>query len=249
MKYIFLNILFCMRGSSAFVKLFMNVKGSELMVPLIKKPVEYGPRRKLEVLSVIDEGIDIYSMRSIIPNPTCEHVVPQSFIDESGGKKDLHNIFLLNRYMNSVRSNFQFRDISKYIIISDDIEIIDPVAKKTTKRTPFVGIDYCMRHVKFRYFVPLEDHSRGIIARACAYMLCTYRLSNPETKSISDSPMDLKENLRCGVIDPQTMCEWNDTYPPADREKRRNDKVYNIQHNYNVFIDDSTIMFDIFSPR
>ena len=47
------------------------------------------------------------------------------------------------------------------------------------------------------------------------------------------------------VIDPNTMKEWNELFPPNDEEKRKNDIIYDIQGNFNRYVEDSTLVFEI----
>ena len=47
------------------------------------------------------------------------------------------------------------------------------------------------------------------------------------------------------VIDSNTMKEWNELFPPNDEEKRKNDIIYDIQGNFNRYVEDSTLVFEI----
>ena len=68
-----------------------------------------------------------------------------------------------------------------------------------------------------------EPHfGKGDVARICAYMLETYGDSIDE------------DNL----IDKETLLRWNYENPPCDKEKRKNELIYEVQGNYNRFIDD-----------
>ena len=44
------------------------------------------------------------------------------------------------------------------------------------------------------------------------------------------------------VIDNNTLIEWNTKYPPTEIESKLNHLIYNIQGNYNYFINDYNLV-------
>lgn len=82
---------------------------------------------------------------------TFEHVYPQCYLDKNS-KQDLHNIFLADRYLNSLRSNYAY----------------------SNKRMGLNLYDNFICHER-RVFTP-RDKDKGIIARTLLYMHDTYNV-------------------------------------------------------------------------
>lgn len=93
---------------------------------------------------------------------------------------------------------------------------------------PVVYRDFRGCRVSPTLFSPLKG--KGEVARKCAYMIERY-----------GDCIDQKS-----LIDIETMLLWNDMYPPGDDEKRRNERIYELQNIYNRFIEDSSSLPETF---
>ena len=101
-------------------------------------------------------------------------------------------------------------------------------------------------------------HRRGDVARALFYMDVRYEgginnkgcaepdliLTNDPTKIVSSSTNQSVAYM--GILD--TLLKWNDEDPVDDRERHRNDVVYNYQGNRNPFIDHPEWVQAIWNP-
>ena len=145
---------------------------------------------------------------------SAEHVFPRSFLSPNkDAGKDIHNLFATRMFINRHRSNYRF---SASIASSDTARMVDH--NSSEQRLYFDESLYNYKDTQQRTFVPIK-RSRGTIARSIAYMGLIY----PE--------LDVRE-----VIDPMLLKEWNQLYPPDDREVVRNKKIQSIQYNENPFI-------------
>ena len=81
----------------------------------------------------------------------------------------------------------------------------------------------------YKFFVP-PDFAKGQIARTIAYMKYIY----PK----------LEIN---NVINNNLLLEWNDKFCPSFLENKRNELIYDIQGNYNIFILQPELINQIFN--
>lgn len=151
---------------------------------------------------------------------TAEHIFPQSFLNKDDKSRfDMHNIFLTESSNNNYRSNYKFISEKNLLLLNNNEIYINLIDKKKIYNS---NNNY--RINKLKYFIPLKK-SRGIIARSICYMFYTY------------------DNLTINnVIDNNTLIEWNIKYPPSEIEFKLNDLIYNIQGNYNYFINDYNLV-------
>lgn len=152
---------------------------------------------------------------------TREHVWPRSkggmTTSAPGAGTDAHNIFAADASVNSARSNKAFR------MLGDEGEFV-------VDRSPQGGSDgRILARTSPTAWEP-PDFSKGVVARALMYMACAY--------SGDIGPLHTVGSIA-------DIMEWNDRFPPGDRERRRNDVVEKYQHNRNPFIDDHSIAKDI----
>ena len=144
----------------------------------------------------------------------CEHIVPQSYLKkykvDKKAKKDLHILFNSNTELNSHRQNYKF-DILERPYIGLDIY---------GKKLPdFSNESYCKKNVKKKIFDPPEE-SRGKIARSIGYFYWFYNIE-----------------FNNHIIDRKLLIQWNKKYKVTEEEKNRNNKIFLIQKNKNIFID------------
>ncbi|MFZ5940427.1 MAG: endonuclease [Bacteroidota bacterium] len=80
-----------------------------------------------------------------------------------------------------------------------------------------------------------QDAAKGEVARTIFYMAVRYEGT--------DGEIDLEMADRLGTADANeygkmsTLLQWNRDFPPSDRERRRNERIWDTQKNRNPFID------------
>jgi endonuclease I len=81
-----------------------------------------------------------------------------------------------------------------------------------------------------------RDDEKGNIARSCFYMHVRYDGSDPQTQDLTLSDSPSQNNARFGLL--ETLLEWHRLDPVDERERERNQDVYeDWQGNRNPFID------------
>lgn len=163
---------------------------------------------------------------------TREHAWPRSrggknegmTTDSPGMGTDAHNLFAADISINSARSNKHFRELR-----GEGIPVVD--------NSPMSGDGKLLAKTSTDSWEPPE-FSKGIVARAVLYMACAY----PERiRLIEETPQRTDGTL--GKL--SDILDWNRSYPPTDRERRRNYVVEKYQGNRNPFIDDPTLANEI----
>lgn len=156
---------------------------------------------------------------------TAEHIFPQSYIKKySNSKFDMHNIYLTSSITNNFRSNYKYVDEINYIKIINQTQYI--LLPKSELKIYNNLLYY--RSNSLNIFIP-NNYSRGMIARAIAYMKLTYIELN-----IDD------------IIDIYTLKKWNILYPPSFYEKYRNYIIKLKQGNENIFITNYSLINELF---
>jgi len=155
-----------------------------------------------------------------------EHVWPKSrgFPDENqDGYTDLHHLRPADRNINSERSNYGYNMGGKTVMdkLSDGEEV--PTAAK-------IDADN-------NSFEP-PDPAKGQVARMIFYMAVRYEGGPGE-----NMPDLVLRNENNRVSEPWigSLCaliEWNNSFPPTEFERRRNNRVMELQGNRNPFIDE-----------
>lgn len=154
---------------------------------------------------------DLYNGKYIeyINNYTIEHVYPRCILkSDNYACKDMHNLYLTNKYYNNHRSNYKYTSYN--LNISDLLVCIDNDYKN-------------YKSDSLRLYIPYL-HSRGKIARTIAYMNIIY----PDICN--------KIKIHNFVININLLKYWNYKYPPSTEEEERNLIIYKYQGNYNPFI-------------
>lgn len=156
----------------------------------------------------------------------CEHLVPRSIIKKYNvskeAKNDLHLLWLTNGRLNSHRQNYKF---DMFNTNNKNITHLDPFGNITKDENY-----HCRKDVKTKRFEPPVE-SRGIIARSVGYFYFTY-------------------NDQCSkdLLDIDKLMDWHKKYPVTSIEKEKNEKIYAIQRNKNIFIDQPYYLNFYFSP-
>lgn len=147
-----------------------------------------------------------------------EHSWPSSwFNDQSIPRSDLHHIFPVDGYVNNKRGNNAFGEVGSAMWTSRNGSKLG-----TCKTSGFSGTA----------FEPIDEY-KGDFARALMYMSVRYY---SEDGSWGSSDMTNKSEIKQWAIN--MLMRWNEQDPVSDKEKERNETIYNdYQHNRNPFID------------
>ena len=168
--------------------------------------------------------LDLYNIKKS-KNYNLEHIVPQCiYKDEIDLKKDMHNIILYPKKLNSKRSNY------KYILKDDYLDYITILNKEGDSMKKCLIEDDCsISNNIMNTFVP-HNRDKGEIARACIYFVNQY----PKYKDI----------IYERIIDPKTLIIWNFRYLPTRFEHEKNRVIAQIQGNLNKYIVDPNKVLD-----
>ncbi len=129
---------------------------------------------------------------------------------------DLHNLFAADKSVNSARQNKHFASL--------------PGGKAVVDRSPMAGGDGALLARTSAEAWEPPDASKGEVARAALYMACMYAGRLSLVRGFGDSPGQMG--------DLSDLLDWNASFPPTSRERRRNDAVERFQGNRNPFTDD-----------
>ncbi len=156
-----------------------------------------------------------------------EHVWPKSrgFPKKAqDGYTDLHHLRPADRNINGKHSNLGYDEGGK------------PLVDETLDGKPVTGINVDLKNQSFEP----TDLSKGQVARMLFYMAVRYEPGDdkgdekmPDLKLIDDNKK-IKEPV---IGDLCTLMKWHAKFPVTDFERRRNDRVQQIQGNRNPFID------------
>lgn len=158
-----------------------------------------------------------------------EHVWPKSrgFKKQNqDGYTDLHHLRPADRNINSAHSNYGFgmggRPIYDKLLDGSRIESGAFLDKSNQSFEP-------------------TDRAKGQIARMVFYMATRYETGdNTSPENMPDlviNKSNKKQSGKPSIGDLCTLVAWNKTLPVTDFEKRRNDRVEELQGNRNPFID------------
>lgn len=159
-----------------------------------------------------------------------EHSWPSSwFNDQNTPRTDLHHIFPTDGYVNNRRGNYAFGEVGSASWTSRN------GSKLGACKTPgFSGT----------VFEPIDEY-KGDFARAIMYMSVRYF---SEDASWSSSDMTSKSEIKPWAI--EMLLRWNDLDPVSEKEKERNETIYNdYQHNRNPFVDHPEYARMIWDPN
>ncbi|MDO6748523.1 endonuclease I family protein [Gilvimarinus sp. 1_MG-2023] len=157
-----------------------------------------------------------------------EHIWPKSrgFPKKSqDGYTDLHHLRPADRNINGSHSNYGY-DIGGEVVI-DKLE--DSTEKATEARLDTAAFS----------FEP-PNHAKGQVARMLFYMAVRYDGEDHDPNEKMPDLVIRDDNARVKepwIGDLCTLLEWHNRYGPTEFEKRRNDRVMEVQGNRNPFID------------
>jgi len=155
-----------------------------------------------------------------------EHSFPKSWF---GGEvapmyTDLFHLYPSDGYVNGVRSNYPFGNVSNVSYSSNNsYSLLGTSSESGSSLTVFEP----------------ADELKGDMARTYFYMVTRYEnlvaswKSNPNTEMLAGNAYPALSNWAI-----QVLLEWSRLDPVSTKEKNRNDAIYtNFQHNRNPFID------------
>jgi endonuclease I len=151
-----------------------------------------------------------------------EHVVPQSlFQSETPMVSDLHHLMSSPAKLNSMRANYKFDEVD----YSDCTQFCRDYACST--QTPSDPDEYSCLSTAKTWMPRVAD--RGEIARAILYFFTMY---------------DDYDITTVGTV--RVFKKWNSLYPPSAYEKGRNERINQTMGNRNPYIDDPTLVDQVF---
>lgn len=145
-----------------------------------------------------------------------EHVWAKShgsFADIRPMDSDVHNLHPADASVNQIRSNRDF----------------DKVAPNGTQIAEAPGTWY-----NTNAWEP-ADAVKGQVARTILYMDVRYEGTNGEIDLTAANGVGTYPQPKHGNL--QTLLEWHRQFPPTDFERRRNERIFNMQLNRNPFVD------------
>lgn len=175
------------------------------------------PFKLLSARKIKDFYKDFYNKHDY----TLEHVVPQSKIKKIKNNSltnDMHNLLYYPKMLNVHRSNYKYTNDNT---IYDTSLILDENGNINDKS--YIPEFNSIKTSKKKIFCPNQQY-RGAISRSCMYFLYTYK--------------DYEEIIFDEVIDKYTILLWHQLYPVSTLEYKKNEKIYNLQGNDNLFITD-----------
>lgn len=146
-----------------------------------------------------------------------EHSWPQSwFTSQTTPSSDLFHIYPTDGYVNNMRSNYPYGDVTTPSWTSQN----------GSKLGPCTDVGYSQT-----VFEPIDEY-KGDLARGYFYMSTRYQT---EDASWSTSGGTNKSTILPWEVD--VLLQWNAQDPVSPKEIDRNNAIYQIQHNRNPFID------------
>ncbi|WP_137169619.1 endonuclease I family protein [Marinomonas sp. FW-1] len=170
-----------------------------------------------------------------------EHVWPKSrgFKKQSqDGYTDLHHLRPADRNINGAHSNYGYGKGGDpfYDTLSDGSKVFSGTYVDKANES----------------FEP-TDRAKGQIARMVFYMAARYEIGdNTSPENMPDLRIvkgNQKQSGEPTIGDLCTLVAWNDEFPVSDFEKRRNDRVQELQGNRNPFIDHPEFVTAIWASK
>ncbi|MCQ2264631.1 MAG: endonuclease [Bacteroidales bacterium] len=155
-----------------------------------------------------------------------EHSVPQSWFGEQMPmKSDLFHLYPTDGWVNNKRGNLPYGEVNNASWTSQNGSKVGTCGTSGYSNTVFEPI----------------DAYKGDLARSYFYMCTRYMDKDFDQTSPS---MFTDGNLKPWVI--AMLIRWHNDDPVSQKEKDRNNAIYNIQHNRNPFIDYPELVGKIF---
>lgn len=146
-----------------------------------------------------------------------EHLWAQSWTNNDATEKtDLHHVYPTDGWVNSIRSNYAFGEVSTPTTTTGNGSKLGPNTVSGYSGTVFEPV----------------DEYKGDIARALMYVSVRYYSLDG---SWGTSDMTNKSVIKDWAI--AMLLDWHENDPVSQKEIDRNNAVYNIQGNRNPFVD------------
>jgi len=164
---------------------------------------------------------DIYYVGGEVQNK--EHAMPRSWWAGSAdypnydANGDLHNLFPSNSVANEAKSNYPLGT-------TNGGTFNNGVSK--VGRSTFSGYSG-------EVFEPADEY-KGDFARTYMYMVTCYQDYSSKWRSLSSSMIS---GNTLNIYSVNLLMKWHRNDPVSEKEKKRNDAVYDLQDNRNPFID------------
>jgi endonuclease I len=157
-----------------------------------------------------------------------EHTFPNSWFGGgtgAGAYSDLHQVLPSDGYVNGVRSNYVYGEVSSASYTSENGCKRGP----NTYSPLYTGV----------VFEPIDEY-KGDLARIYFYMITRYESQLPSWENLTaygDVVMDGNTYPGFESWYLQMLMDWHTQDPVSQKEKNRNDAAYLIQGNRNPFVD------------
>lgn len=165
-----------------------------------------------------------------------EHSFPKSwFDDDSPMNTDLFHIYPVDQYVNNMRSNYPFGEVSSPTWTSAN----------GSKKGPCVVPGYTGT-----VFEPRDEY-KGDFARTYFYMATRYQnviASWPAYDPIGATVLAGNSYPAYKTWYLGLMIEWHEADPVSAKETARNDSIYKIQGNRNPYIDHPEYVAEVWEP-
>lgn len=149
-----------------------------------------------------------------------EHSFPKSWFDDATPMySDLFHLYPTDGKVNGMRSNYPFGEVGSPTYTSANGS---KLGNNTT--SGYSG----------KVFEPIDEY-KGDFARSYFYMATRYEDKIASWRSCPICGGDNKASFKQWTVD--LLLKWHRQDPVSQKEKDRNDAVYNYQHNRNPFID------------
>ncbi len=166
-----------------------------------------------------------------------EHIFPQGFFNEMlPMKTDLHQVLPTDGYVNGKRNNYPFGKVGSASWTSTNGSKLGNSVSPGYSGTVFEPI----------------DEFKGDIARILLYFATRYEdevnTSGWSSHSAANNPLDGSHDQTYETWYVNLLLSWHAADPVSQKEIDRNNKVYQIQHNRNPFVDHPEYVNMIWNP-
>lgn len=155
-----------------------------------------------------------------------EHTTPKSWFGSASPMySDLFNVYPTDKIVNAARGNLPYGEVGSATYTSGNGSLVGA--------SGFAGYSG-------EVFEPIDEY-KGDFARTCFYMATIYSnvigswVTNYSSETEVEVVYDGNNGLTPYAIN--LFLKWSREDPVSDKERNRNDAVYNIQNNRNPFID------------
>ena len=155
-----------------------------------------------------------------------EHSMPRSWFggDVNPMNSDMYHIYPVDKHVNAVRNNYPFGMVAS--------------PTWTSLNGGKLGANTAGDHYTGTAFEPIDEY-KGDLARAFLYMITRYE-DRIEDWTYSEEGNTMFDHNTFPGYEPwaiEMLMEWHRNDPVSQRERLRNDLIYELQGNRNPFVD------------